>query len=159
MRRARLRPTAPPIERAPRRRSTRASASRAGFTLVELMVAVGILAVLVSLAVPNLQTHVYRAGPSEAIVALNGIYKAELSYHSEMGVYGGTFDSIGFDLSGAQRIDERTLQGRFYTHTIQALAQNEQAGANFQAVASGNVDPRDAVLDILMIENDLTIVE
>ena len=138
MRRARLRPTAPPIERAPRRRSTRASAS---------------------LTVPNLQTHVYRAGPSEAIVALNGIYKAELSYHSEMGVYGGTFDSIGFDLSGAQRIDERTLQGRFYTHTIQALAQNEQAGANFQAVASGNVDPRDAVLDVLMIENDLTIVQ
>ena len=81
MRRARLRPTAPPIERAPRRRSTRASAS---------------------LTVPNLQTHVYRAGPSEAIVALNGIYKAELSYHSEMGVYGGTFDSIGFDLTIVQ---------------------------------------------------------
>ena len=123
------------------------------------MVAVGILAVLASLAVPNLQTHVYRARRSEAMVALNGIYKAEHSYHSEMGVYGNTFDVIGFDLLGAQRVDESTLQGRFYTYTIKALAQNGQAGANFQAVASGNIDPRDAVLDILMIENDLTIVE
>ncbi len=159
MRRARLRPTAPPIERAPRRRSTRASASRAGFTLLELMIVLGIVAVLASIALPNLRTHVYRARRSEAILALTGIYKAEVNYLNEMGRYGDTFDSIGFDLLGAQRIDERTLQGRFYTYTIQALAQNGRAGANFQAVATGNIDPEDANLDVLMIENDLTIVE
>jgi prepilin-type N-terminal cleavage/methylation domain-containing protein len=142
-----------------RRRRDGPAASRAGFTLLELMVVVAIIAVLASVALPNLRRYVYRARRTEAILALTGVYQAQLSYLHDKGRYGDTFDEIGFELLGGQRIDERTLQGRFYTYTIQALSQGGRAGANFQVVATGDIDPQDPILDILMIENDLTIVE
>jgi hypothetical protein len=54
-------------------------------------------------------------------------------------------------------VDARTLQGRIYTYTMTALTQNGKVAANYQAVATGDIDPNDPVLDVLMIENDLTV--
>jgi prepilin-type N-terminal cleavage/methylation domain-containing protein len=130
---------------------------RHGYTLIELMVTVSLIAFLGSLAYPSYAQFVAKSHRSEAIIALSAIYKWQLAYYSDHDVYADTFDQMGFSLAGATRVDARTLRGRFYTYTLTSLATNGIPGSNYQAIATGDIDPSDPVLDILMIENDLTI--
>jgi prepilin-type N-terminal cleavage/methylation domain-containing protein len=130
---------------------------RRGFTLTEMMVTVALIGFLGSLAYPNYALFVAKSHRSEAILALSAIYKWQLAYYTANGRYADTFDQLGFELIGAQRVDARTLQARIYTYTMTSLSQNGKAGANYQAVATGDIDPNDPVLDVLMIENDLTV--
>jgi prepilin-type N-terminal cleavage/methylation domain-containing protein len=133
--------------------------SQGGFTLIEAMVVVSLIAFLGSLAYPKYSLYIAKTHRSEALLALSGVYKWQLAYFSETGVYADTFDELGFEMIGAQRIDERTLQAKFYTYTLQALTQDGVERANYQAVATGDIDPSDPVLDVLIIENDLTVVQ
>jgi prepilin-type N-terminal cleavage/methylation domain-containing protein len=138
-----------------RRRANRQK--QRGYTLVEMMVTVSLIGFLGSLAYPNYALFIAKSHRAEAINALSAIYKWQLAYYTDTGIYADSFDELGFELVGAQRIDERTLQGRIYTYTMTSLSTNGVNGANYQAVATGDIDPNDPVLDILMIENDLTI--
>ena len=132
----------------------RASTRRTrGYSLVEMMVTVSLIAFLGSLAYSNYSLFIAKSHRSEAINALSAIYKWQLAYYTDTGRYADSFDQLGFELVGAKRIDERTLQSRIYTYTVTALSRNGVAGANYQAVATGDIDPNDPVLDILMIEN------
>ena len=123
------------------------------------MVALGILGVLASFAIPSMFVHSYKARRAEARTGLHAIWVHEESYFREWGRYGDTFDDIGMPLSGATQTDERTIEASFYTFTVYALSQNGVPGANFQAFATGDLVPGDGVLDVLMIENDLTVIE
>jgi hypothetical protein len=53
------------------------------------------------------------------------------------------------------RVDERTIQGPLYTFTVQAIPHDGDPRGSFQALATGDLDPSDPMLDILMIENFL----
>ncbi len=130
-----------------------------GFTLVELMIVVAIIGLLASMAQPEYTKFVARSRRSEAYVALSGIYKSQLDFYANHGAYADTFDELGYQLMGAERVDERTLQSRHYTYTLVALTQGGIANANYTATATGDIDPSDVNLDILVIENDLTVVE
>jgi type IV pilus assembly protein PilE len=130
-----------------------------GYTLIELLVTVSLIAFLGSLAYPNYALFVAKSRRSEAIVALSAIYKWQVAYYADHGIYADTFDQMGFGLAGAKRIDARTLQGRVYTYTMTSVATNGVFGSNYQAIATGDIDPSDPVLDILMIENDLTLLD
>ena len=46
----------------------------------------------------------------------------------------------------------------FYTYVLQAWDVNGLPNANYRATATGDIDPSDAVLDIVIIENMLTVV-
>ena len=140
-----------------RRRPRRRSAF--GFTLVELMVVLGVLGALAAFAIPNMLVYSYKARRAEAITGLQAIWVHEESFFREWGRYGDTFDEIGMPLSGATQTDERTIEAPFYTFTVFSLSQNGVPGANFQAFATGDLVPGDGVLDVLMIENDLTVIE
>jgi len=140
-----------------RNRSRTRPKRRRGFTLVEMMVVVALVAFLGSLAYSNYELFIAKSRRSEAIVALTALNKWQIAYFTDNNRYADTFDQLGFELVGAERIDERTLRGQFYTYTMTALSTDGVYGANFQAVATGDIDPNDPVLDILMIENDLTI--
>jgi type IV pilus assembly protein PilE len=59
-----------------------------GFTLVESMVAVGIAAVLASIAYPSLEGHVLRARRTDAMVALMQAQLAQERYRSNNNSYG-----------------------------------------------------------------------
>lgn len=130
-----------------------------GFSLVELIVVVAILGVLASIALPSLQKYVWRAKRNEAYINLNGIYKSQKAYFVANGHYGSTFDDIGFEISGGREIDPNTIQSTYYTYTLEAFAVDGVANANYSAVATGDLDPTDAMLDIVMIESGAVIAE
>lgn len=58
------------------------------FTLMELMVVVGIIAIVVNLSTPILNIFKINAARSEATVNLNGIHALQAPYHASNGHYG-----------------------------------------------------------------------
>jgi prepilin-type N-terminal cleavage/methylation domain-containing protein len=128
-----------------------------GFTLIELLVTLAIVGILASLAQTTFRAGILRTRRMEAIVGLRGIHRAQILYHDANAHYGDTFDDIGFTLDGAESIDERTQKARFYTFTVSALPFDGDPYGNFQAVATGDLDGGDGLLDILLIENHLEI--
>jgi prepilin-type N-terminal cleavage/methylation domain-containing protein len=59
----------------------------AGMTLTELMIAVGMIGLLASLAIPSFITYQARARRSEAYVNLGAISRSEKGYFAEQGIY------------------------------------------------------------------------
>jgi len=130
---------------------------RRGFSLIEAMVVVAIIGVIGSIALPSLQSYVWRARRNEAFLNLNGIYKSQKTFMIENGRYGNSFDEIGFEISGATQVDPTTIQSRFYTYTLQPIEVDGIPSANYSAVATGDLDPSDAMLDIIMIESGVIV--
>lgn len=67
-----------------------------GFTLVELMVAVGITGALTTIAVPNYLKYVAKSRESEAKISLSAIYVGEKQFGVEYGYYTACLPNIGF---------------------------------------------------------------
>jgi prepilin-type N-terminal cleavage/methylation domain-containing protein len=74
-----------------------------GFTLIELMIVVGIIGILVAIAAPNFSRYQSKARQTEAKIALAAIYGGEKSFYSEYSAYIGSFDSIGYAPEGQKR--------------------------------------------------------
>jgi type II secretory pathway pseudopilin PulG len=119
---------------------------------------VAIISLLAALTMPNLMRLSYKSRRAEAFGALRGISIAQATYFGEIGQYAPTFDELGFELSGGQRIDPTTIAGPHYTYTLTTMARNGINNGNYRATATGDIDPTDAVLDIIIIENQLTVV-
>ena len=130
-----------------------------GFTLLELVTVVAILGILATLAVSGFTSSVQRTRRGEAFQTLRAISLAQTTFFVSNDFYGDTFEEIGFELDGGRRVDERTIEGPVYTYTITALEIDGNPRANYRAIASGNLDPSDDLLDVIMIENQLTIVD
>lgn len=76
---------------------------QAGFTLIELMIVVGIIGILVAIAAPNFQIYQAKSRQSEAKIALAAIYGAEKAFYSEYAAYAGSMEAIGYEPEGARR--------------------------------------------------------
>lgn len=74
-----------------------------GFTLIELMIVVGIIGILVAIAAPNFARYQSKARQSEAKIALSAIYAGEKSFYSEYSAYASSMDSIGYTPEGNKR--------------------------------------------------------
>lgn len=74
-----------------------------GFTLIELMVVVGVLGILVAIAGPAYEKYQAKAQQSEAKLALSAIYSLEKGFYSEYGAYVPSFDAIGYFPEGKKR--------------------------------------------------------
>ena len=79
------------------------STRKGGFTLIELMIVVGIIGILAMIAIPNYETHMAKSRQSEAKVALAAIYGAEKAFYSEYAAYAGSMDAIGYAPEGQRR--------------------------------------------------------
>ncbi len=67
-----------------------------GFSLIELMTTVAIIAVLSLIAVPSYKTFQARARQKEGFALLNGYYSAAIATRTEFGAFPGNFVYTGF---------------------------------------------------------------
>lgn len=72
------------------------SNKQAGFSLVELMVVVGIIGILAALAVPRLQTFSAKAKVSEGKALVNNIVTLNNSFYAENSVYSDDRVALGY---------------------------------------------------------------
>lgn len=132
-----------------RRRSRR---SQSGFTLVELVIAVAVIGILASVAVPQFQRYTMKSKRSEAYTYLTDIYRKQMSFYLENKRYGTTFNEIRFSVDGGTVVDANTVQGDYYTFTLNTFDVGGVTSADYQATATADLDPGDAILDIITID-------
>ena len=68
--------------------------SNNGFTLVELMITVAILAILAAVAIPAYSNYINRAKQSDAIIGLKAAQMAQEQYYSENNSYSSKIDLL-----------------------------------------------------------------
>jgi len=66
----------------------------AGFTLIELMIVVAIIAIIAAIAIPNLLRSRMQSNESSAIGNLRTINGSEVAFHSANNQYAITFDDL-----------------------------------------------------------------
>ncbi len=92
--------------------------SNLGFTLTELLVAIAIIGIMATLAIPRLTPQTERARSAEAVSLLGAIRQGEEAYFLENGVYqplaaadpNATWNLIG--------MDNPNLNARYFVYTV-----------------------------------------
>ena len=140
--------------------------NKKGFTLIELMIVVAIIAILAAIAIPNYLNYRYRAMTSEAKSNLGTILTMEEAYASETNNYysnqnapqatapaatslswGGTttgFDTIGFSVKGQVRyvygVTTTTSTPTNATDGTNAATKAATAGIDIYILALGDLN-------------------
>jgi len=124
-----------------------------------MAVVVAILGILASAAVPELKRYLYRSKRTEAIYGLRTIHDLQMHYFDETQEYADSFEQLGAPLTAGTINEDGSFSGLEYVFTLQTWEVSGQPNANYRATATGNIDPTDDILDIVIIENQITIID
>jgi prepilin-type N-terminal cleavage/methylation domain-containing protein len=147
-----------------------------GFTLIELMVVIAIVALLSMLAIPNFSRFLAKAKRTEAYMNLSALCAAEKAYHAEHGMYtdviygehGLGWKPEGYRGGGANEKFYYTYgfssgaEGKnFFTGNLEApssaLNGSSLTKDGFVIAAAADVDG-DGLFDLLTVDQDNNIV-
>ena len=109
-----------------RRRTGRAL----GFTTIELMIGLVVLAILAALALPSYQQHLRRLRRSEALTAVALIQQAQERRRAEQPTYAGSLGSGGLAMAS-------TSPGGLYTLATASTTGSEASSYSVSATAQG----------------------
>ncbi|HXW86419.1 MAG TPA: prepilin-type N-terminal cleavage/methylation domain-containing protein [Candidatus Bathyarchaeia archaeon] len=148
---------------------------KTGFTLIELMIVIAIMALLAMMAVPSFTRFLAKAKRAEAYMHLSAIYMAQKAYWAEHGTYSATllgangvgWKPEGYKGGGAQENFYYTYgfgggsEGSGYftgklTTPASNLSMSRADDKGFIAVAAGDIDG-DGKPDILTIDENNVI--
>jgi type IV pilus assembly protein PilA len=147
------------------------SNAEAGFTLVELMIVVGIIGLLAALAIPNFISYQARSRRSEAYVNLAAIARIQSTYHAEQGEFfeagswpivpDGDLSTRKMEWDAASEAAYAELGWRpegqvFYAYDTNAGATNCSCTRCFTATAAGDVDDDDKNSAVMYVHPELT---
>jgi type IV pilus assembly protein PilA len=148
------------------------SNSEAGFTLIELMIVVGIIGLLSAIAVPNFRSYQARSRRSEAYVNLAALARIQSSYHAENGEYfeAGAWPDFGpygglstrkMEWDAASELAYGGLGWRpegqvFYTYDTNTGATPCTCAMCFTATAAGDVDDDDLNSAVMYVHPEMT---
>ena len=82
-----------------------------GFTLIELMITVAILAILAAVAIPQYSNYINRAKQSDAIIGLKAAQMAQEQFFSENNAYSSTIDILPGFSDGT--VDDSYTKGEY----------------------------------------------
>jgi len=114
---------------------------RSGFTLIEVLLVAGILALLAAFAIPRLfsQAEQARIDIARAAVGRNGpIAKALQAYKWDMGAYPESDEGLAAILQPKDRVDDDRYKGPYLEQSIEEL--NDPWGNAFEYRAPGDVN-------------------
>ena len=81
-----------------------------GFTLIEMVVVLAILAIVVSIALPNYQDYLQRSRRSDAMIALEKVANKQEQYYFDSSSYTNSFEDLNVSsLSPDGHYELRTL--------------------------------------------------
>lgn len=120
----------------------------AGFTLIELMIVVAIIAIIAAIAIPNLLRSRLQSNEAGAIGNLRTINGAETAFHSANSQYAQTFDGLTtatppfLDGTSASWTAATGKQGYVYTLAAGATGGTQNYAANARPVTFGTTGNR-----------------
>lgn len=122
-------------------RSPTRCARRAGFTLVELLISMAVLAILLSLAWPSYQASAQKGRRADAMASLAQLMQAQERWRSEHASYQAT---IG-DLPGT---GATSAEGHYTISVVEATANGYTAQATAK---SGSPQARDTTCKVMQV--------
>lgn len=88
-----------------------------GFTLIEVMIAVGIIAILAAIAIPRYYASVFRAQRVEAVLDLESINIAQMAHYGVYDRFTAQFERLEHGSAGSLA-GPSVHRGRRYTYTL-----------------------------------------
>lgn len=124
---------------------SRRTSRRSGFSLIELLIAVSIIATLSIIGIQQYGLYLARSRRPEAELALAALWDAQKHFYADHGEYASSWSQLNFTMNQGQRVSETEYRGGEYT--LQLSRPN--GPQSWYCVATGNIDG-DAWLDVLI---------